>query len=38
VQVAFENQNIPESEGDLRTYGVDHQAVLQGLELAGLLE
>jgi tartronate-semialdehyde synthase len=31
VQLAFENQNIPESEGDLRSYGVDHQAVVQGL-------
>jgi tartronate-semialdehyde synthase len=31
VQLAFENQNIPESEGDLRGYGVDHQAVVQGL-------
>jgi tartronate-semialdehyde synthase len=31
VQLAFENQNIPETEGDLRSYGVDHQAVVQGL-------
>jgi len=31
VQLAFENQNIPEEEGDLRGYGVDHQAVVQGL-------
>jgi tartronate-semialdehyde synthase len=31
VQLAFDNQNIPESEGDLRSYGVDHQAVVQGL-------
>lgn len=31
VQLAFENQNIPESDGDLRGYGVDHQAVVQGL-------
>lgn len=31
VQLAFENQNIPEGEGDLRGYGVDHQAVVQGL-------
>jgi tartronate-semialdehyde synthase len=31
VQLAFENQNVPEGEGDLRSYGVDHQAVEQGL-------
>ena len=31
VQLAFENQNIPESEGELRSYGVDHQAVVKGL-------
>jgi len=31
VQLAFENQNIPETEGDLRSYGVDHQAVVKGL-------
>jgi tartronate-semialdehyde synthase len=31
VQLAFENQNVPEGEGDLRSYGVDHQAVVQGL-------
>ena len=31
VQLAFENQNVPESEGDLRSYGVDHQAVVKGL-------
>jgi tartronate-semialdehyde synthase len=31
VQLAFENQNIPTEEGDLRGYGVDHQAVIQGL-------
>src|SRR5262245_60609377 len=31
VQLAFENQNIPEENGDLRGYGVDHQAVVQGL-------
>jgi len=31
VQLAFDNQNIPESAGDLRSYGVDHQAVVQGL-------
>jgi tartronate-semialdehyde synthase len=31
VQLAFENQNVPESEGELRGYGVDHQAVVKGL-------
>ena len=31
VQLAFENQNVPEGEGDLRSYGVDHQAVVHGL-------
>jgi tartronate-semialdehyde synthase len=31
VQLAFENQNIPESEGDLRGYGVDHCKVVEGL-------
>jgi tartronate-semialdehyde synthase len=31
VQLAFENQNIPESEGDLRSYGVDHGKVVEGL-------
>jgi tartronate-semialdehyde synthase len=31
VQLAFENQNISADEGDLRGYGVDHQAVVQGL-------
>jgi tartronate-semialdehyde synthase len=31
VQLAFENQNVPEGEGDLRSYGVDHQAVVKGL-------
>lgn len=32
VQLAFENQNVPqEEEGDVRGYGVDHQAVVQGL-------
>jgi tartronate-semialdehyde synthase len=31
VQLAFENQNVPEGEGSLRGYGVDHQAVVQGL-------
>jgi tartronate-semialdehyde synthase len=32
VQLAFENQNIPEdAEGNLRSYGVDHMTVVQGL-------
>ncbi|MDP2256002.1 MAG: thiamine pyrophosphate-dependent enzyme, partial [Polaromonas sp.] len=31
VQLAFDNQNIPESDGDLRSFGVDHQAVVKGL-------
>jgi tartronate-semialdehyde synthase len=31
VQLAFENQNMPADDGDLRGYGVDHQAVVQGL-------
>ena len=31
VQLAFENQNVPEGEGDLRGYGVDHQQVIAGL-------
>ena len=31
VQLAFENQNIPESEGELRNYGVDHCKVIEGL-------
>jgi tartronate-semialdehyde synthase len=31
VQLAFENQNIPEGEGDLRGYGVDHCKVVEGL-------
>jgi tartronate-semialdehyde synthase len=31
VQLAFENQNVPEGEGDVRGYGVDHQAVVTGL-------
>jgi tartronate-semialdehyde synthase len=31
VQLAFENQNVPEGEGDLRGYGVDHQQVISGL-------
>ena len=34
VQLAFENQNVPESEGDLRGYGVDHLAnVAMGTEI-----
>lgn len=31
VQLAFENQNMPESAGELRGYGVDHVAVVEGL-------
>jgi tartronate-semialdehyde synthase len=31
VQLAFENQNVPESEGELRRYGVDHCKVVEGL-------
>ena len=31
VQLAFENQNMPESDGDLRGYGVDHPQVVAGL-------
>jgi tartronate-semialdehyde synthase len=31
VQLAFENQNVPAGEGDLRGYGVDHRAVVEGL-------
>jgi tartronate-semialdehyde synthase len=31
VQLAFENQNVPADEGDLRGYGVDHQQVVAGL-------
>jgi tartronate-semialdehyde synthase len=31
VQLAFENQNMSEEDGDLRGYGVDHQAVVRGL-------
>ena len=29
VQLAFENQNV--EDADLKSYGVDHQAVVQGL-------
>ncbi len=31
VQLAFDNINVPESEDNLRSYGVDHVAVVQGL-------
>ncbi len=31
VQLAFENQNMPEDAGELRGYGVDHVAVVEGL-------
>ncbi len=31
VQLAFDNQNVPEADGDLRGYGVDHVAVVEGL-------
>ncbi len=31
VQLAFENQNLDEGEGELRGYGVDHVAVVEGL-------
>ena len=31
VQLAFENQNVPQSEGELRHYGVDHCKVVEGL-------
>jgi tartronate-semialdehyde synthase len=31
VQLAFENQNIPVKEGDVRAYGVDHVTVAKGL-------
>jgi tartronate-semialdehyde synthase len=31
VQLAFENQNMSAEDGDLRGYGVDHQAVVRGL-------
>jgi tartronate-semialdehyde synthase len=31
VQLAFENQNVQEEAGDLRGYGVDHVAVVEGL-------
>jgi len=31
VQLAFDNINVPESEDNLRSYGVDHVAVVEGL-------
>ena len=31
VQLAFDNQNMDEADGTLRGYGVDHQAVVEGL-------
>jgi tartronate-semialdehyde synthase len=31
VQLAFENQNMPAEAGDVRGYGVDHVAVVEGL-------
>jgi tartronate-semialdehyde synthase len=31
VQLAFENQNMPAEDGEVRGYGVDHQTVVQGL-------
>ena len=31
VQLAFDNQNMDESAGELRGYGVDHIAVVEGL-------
>jgi tartronate-semialdehyde synthase len=31
VQLAFENQNMSEEAGELRGYGVDHVAVVEGL-------
>ena len=31
VQLAFDNQNMDEAAGPLRGYGVDHQAVVEGL-------
>ena len=36
VQLAFENQNMPESDGELRGYGVDHQQVVSGLGCTSL--
>lgn len=31
VQLAFDNRNMAEEEGEVRGYGVDHQAVVRGL-------
>jgi tartronate-semialdehyde synthase len=31
VQLGFENQNMPEAAGEVRGYGVDHIAVVEGL-------
>ena len=31
VQLAFDNINVPESEDNLRSYGVDHVKVVEGL-------
>lgn len=31
VQLAFENQNVPDGEGSIRHYGVDHCKVAEGL-------
>ena len=31
VQLAFDNQNMDEADGTLRGYGMDHQAVVEGL-------
>jgi tartronate-semialdehyde synthase len=31
VQLAFENQNTPQEEGEVRGYGVDHCKVVEGL-------
>jgi tartronate-semialdehyde synthase len=31
VQLSFENQNMPAEAGELRGYGVDHVAVIEGL-------
>ena len=31
VQLAFDNINVPESEDNLRSYGIDHVAVVEGL-------
>ncbi|MBC5785782.1 glyoxylate carboligase [Ramlibacter sp. USB13] len=31
VQLAFENENMPEEDGEVRGYGVDHPTVVRGL-------